>query len=91
VHIRSRGREGGAPAPAGRNSPPRGGAIDNLAGVRQKHDSVHHCSKGKRQGNKKLTTDSRRCSIRVEKEGVLAAVEIGCGHGEIQKLGVWGG
>ena len=50
------------------------------------------CLGGALGRNEKLTAYSRRRSIRAEKkEGVLAAVEIGCGHGEIQKLKVWGG
>jgi len=54
---------------------PRGGAIREFTGVRQKHDSVHHSSKGKRQRVEKLTADSPRRSVRAEKnEGVLAAV-----------------
>ena len=71
---------------------PRGGAIGEFTRVRQKHDSVHHSSKGKCQRVEKLTADSPRRSVRAEKnEEVLAAVEIGRGHGEIQKLEVWDG
>ena len=65
------------PRPAGhRREVRRGGAIDDIAGVHPKHVSVHHSSKGKRQGKEKLTADRSRALAQPEKEQRRRAVMV---------------